>query len=579
MTIRFAAPLWLAVLAVAVPLAAVAIARLDRRRRAAVLTFGEPGVLAPSSDLRGTGTHRAAQGLALAALALVLLALARPQLGSSSEAARRRSRDVLFVLDVSRSMNARDGAPSRLDAAKRAARAIARALPDDRVGLVLFGASAFLELPFTFDRSTFDRFLDRASTDAIPDPATNLEAAAGVASTVLVRDGGRGAHVVVLLSDGEDVEGKLEGAIRTLAGQGIATFAVGTGTATGAPIPEPEGGWHRDWTGQVVITRLVEANLRDLARRTGGWYVRWSGEASMGPIVDRIARLPRGEAEDRARTPLPDRFQWPLALALAALLAETRRGERPRRRDTRRSGALRGAAALLVLGLVAATTGLQRASDPVSLYRSGHFREAYEAFRALMRTREARRDAERSAVLAYNSGNALYRMSRYEEAVSSYHAALAGAPELRERAYFNLGDTYMRLADGASDKRGPLRGAIDAYEEALALDPDDRAAKWNLELALRRLAAEQDRLGGGPHRTPNWGGGNVTKAGYAGRPETGSGTTPGGGYASGERGEAAKEITESQARQMLSAIENAQVVGQGSGRMSGAHPTDRRKDW
>ncbi len=134
----------------------------------------------------------------------------------------------------------------------------------------------------------------------------------------------------------------------------------------------------------------------------------------------------------------------------------------------------------------------------------------------------------------------------------------------------------------ASASAARLRAAIDSYEEALLLDPQDRDAKWNLEIALLRLEDASDSAGAGLHRgDANWAGGNLTKSGYEGAPQTGAGATPGGGYGTSSGEEAVKQITETEAREMLKTVEQAQVTGQ----QAGAQPTpaaqrpSHERDW
>lgn len=592
---RFAAPLWLLVLVVALPFAAFALARLDHRRQRDLTRLGDPRVLARSSVLGSPRVRMAVRITALGMLALLMLALARPQWGEQPASLRHEAHDIMFVLDLSRSMDARDVAPSRLDDAKRAAAAIARALPNDRVGLVVFGGNAFLQLPLTLDHSVFSLFLDQASTDQIPDPATNLELAANITTAALNRSGGHGARVAVILSDGEDTEGKLMASIEAFTHDHIRAYTVGVGTPQGGTIPERDSTGaeadHRDWTGAVVITRLHEDNLRDIASQTGGTYVHWSGDASVRPIVESIAGLATGEAASRVRAPLADRFQLPLALAIAALIAGTLlelAGGARRGRGARAAGATSaskpaaraGIAAAAVIGIVA-SLGAQSGSvrDAVQLYREGHFRQALEAFRAMLHSPAVRRDQDLRATLSYNSGNALYRLTKYDEAVTSYRASLTGPPQVRAHGYYNIGDAYMKIADGAADKRPALQGAINAYEEALVLDPDDADTKWNLEIALRRMDAERQRLGLGPRRDPSGGGGTPSQTGYRGGAQAGAGAAPGGGFGSSEGGESAPQITQTQARRMLQQIQMAQSAAQRAQVNGGSHPTTPRKDW
>ncbi|HEY7860016.1 MAG: VWA domain-containing protein [Gemmatimonadales bacterium] len=323
----FASPFYLALMVVVLPPAIVLFARRERRRNADLAAVGDTALLERSSLLPGARGRAVANALAFSALALVLLALSRPQFGTAPSTLTSSGQDVLFVLDLSRSMNARDVAPSRLAAAKRAAGEIARALSDDRVGLVIFGGSAFLQLPPTLDHSSLALFLDAATTEDIPDPGTNVGEAVEVAAAAFAHGGAPGAHAIVLLTDGEDRESDLAAAAETLRRDTLHVFAVGIGTLEGAVIPERDStgaaSEHRDWAGRLVTTRLEEAGLRRLALATGGTYVRWSDDASVHPIVVAISQLERHALSSQTNRPGADRFQWPLAIAIAALFAES----------------------------------------------------------------------------------------------------------------------------------------------------------------------------------------------------------------------------------------------------------------
>ena len=320
----FAAPAYLIAL-VALPIVAFTLARSDRARRRVLRTFGAPELLAASSQLPDRRDRALAHGLVLAALALGIIALARPEGPAESSAAARAGADVLFVLDLSRSMSVANVAPSRLAAAKRAVTAIAHALTNDRVGLVVFGGSAFLSLPPTLDHSTFQTFLDAAQPVDIPDPSTNLENAVAVATAALDTNAQDPSRSIVLISDGEDEEGKLEQAIQTLRRTHVRAFVVGVGTTGGGIVPDRDSVGlpvpHRDALGQPVVSHLVETNLQDIARRTGGVYVHWAGAPTdVRPIIEGLARLPVRLHAGRVRGPEVDEFQWPLAAAIVLLL-------------------------------------------------------------------------------------------------------------------------------------------------------------------------------------------------------------------------------------------------------------------
>jgi hypothetical protein len=203
------------------------------------------------------------------------------------------------------------------------------------------------------------------------------------------------------------------------------------------------------------------------------------------------------------------------------------------------------------------------------LYHRRLWHAADTAFTTLLREATLRRLTSAVPSLAYNGGNVSYRLGRFPEAERRFQGALGGGRTLRERTYFNLGNSYVWQARAEYDrvsKRSALRAAVDSYEDALLIDPHDADAKWNLEVALVRLADAEDSAGAGLHRgESNWGGGNLTKSGYEGAPQTGAGATPGGGYGTPNGEDAVQEITETQARQLLKAVEQAQVTGQQAG--------------
>jgi Ca-activated chloride channel homolog len=319
------------------PLAWWALRWEQRRRRAQLEAFGDESLLARSSALPIARRRLAGQALYLGTIALVLVALARPELGERPSALAHTGRDLLVLLDLSRSMNAAAGseAPSRLAVAKRAAAAVLAASPGDRVGLIVFGGSAFLQLPLTSNRSAFQRYLDAASTDDLGDPGTSLSSALLAAATTFEHDGERGYQSVLLVSDGESGSGDSEPPLSRLRRAGIPVFAIGVGTPEGAPVPadsvEAPEKWHRDHIGRIVLSRLEEAELRRAARETGGAYIRWS-ETAAKELGTQLSQMQQRTLSSREGIERVDRFQWPLGLALAALVLEPVLVTTPRRK-------------------------------------------------------------------------------------------------------------------------------------------------------------------------------------------------------------------------------------------------------
>jgi Ca-activated chloride channel homolog len=620
--VSFAWPLVLLLALVLVPLAARAVHRGLRRREEELEAFGDPAVLAQGSTLGDARVARRRAWLQLVAVALGLVALARPQLGERQAELARTGRDLLLVLDLSRSMTVTDVAPNRLAAAKAAAWETVSVSPGDRVGLIVFGGSAFLQLPLTSDHAALKLFLDAASPDDLADPATDLGTALATAGKVFEHEGDRGHRAVLVVSDGESGEGDLEAATKSLRAEGIPVFALGVGTTRGGPVPadssEAPEKFHRDHIGRIAISKLEERDLRTVAKLTGGAYARADRAADRTSLRAALAKVRSRMLSARKSAERADRFQWPLGLAVAALLGDLalagmagrrRRGAMGQRAVSRgsastragsagsggeaaaaasqiapsgRTGASIGRAAssisrtvasLLMLLFVASTAcsrGSLDARKGERLYASGDFAGSAKALdRALA--------ADTTPVRAYNAGNAYYRMRRYEDAAVRYRLAAAGPPSVRQPSVFNLGNALVRAAEEAPERGQLLLDAIAAYEEALRLDPTDHDAKWNLELALKRL--EEDRMAGGSSgrgRAADYGRGNMNVPGYEGNPEAASGAMAGGGFGAGQ-GESVDELDADQARQLLEAVQREQLASH-EGRRSPEGGTGDR-DW
>ena len=233
----------------------------------------------------------------------------------------------------------------------------------------------------------------------------------------------------------------------------------------------------------------------------------------------------------------------------------------------------RAGAVLALAAMVACVPQPSGVEQAARLYQDGKYAGAYDALRA------AARERGMTPEIAYDLGVTLYRLRRYEQAAARFREALAGAPELRQSSYYDLGNALVRAAEDTSDIRGPLRQAIEAYQQALILSPGDAAAKWNLELALRRVTAQEEAGGGGgPRQRGNWGRGNMTKAGYAGAPEAATGATAGGGYGAGQ-GESVRELSPSDARELVEGARRDELKTHGGRNVPHGPGAAGYKDW
>lgn len=338
---RFAVPtesliVWLvaAPAVAAVILAAVWLAR----RRAARQAFGEPSLMERIAP--GASTERLRLKAALIVVAVVMLGLAagRPQIGTKLGVAKRRGIDLMLAIDVSSSMQARDLKPNRLEKAKREALTLVKLLDGDRVGIITFAGEAFVQCPLTLDYGAAAMLLYAVETGTIPTPGTALGNAIRAAVRASETEPDR-TKVVVLMTDGEDHGSDPMGAAREAREAGVRVYTIGLGSTAGEPIPVPAaqgGGYKRDRAGEIVMSRLDETSLVDVAVETGGRYFRATDtERELGVIEEEISRMEQGEIESQMFAYYEERFQYPLAFALAIVFLESFLPDRVRRRRER----------------------------------------------------------------------------------------------------------------------------------------------------------------------------------------------------------------------------------------------------
>lgn len=551
------------------------IARHARQEREAALRrFGDPALLARTSTLP-PAPSRLRLVLRWAALALAVLALARPQVGRQPKALARTGRDIVVALDLSRSMKVADVAGTRLRAAKRLAWQLASARPGDRLGLVIFGGAAFLALPPTSELGTFQLFLESARHEDIGDPASDIAAALRVSERTLRREGTAiGSRAVLLLTDGERTEGPIAEVLGQYARARLPVFAVGIGSDLGGQVPNDsgaaEGPWHLDGIGRPVVSRLNGAGLDSIAQATGGLYARYDDPRALEQLTRALEQLEaRTYASQTASEPV-ERYQWPLVVAVLLLLVDlllaagsgriAPASARPPTAPTTASGLsarfARGvgtaAVVLFALPLLSCSTAQRQAAKGQQLYDQGKYLEAYEAYQSILRQ-------QGGPDLRYNAGNSLYRLRQYNEAAKQWRDALGGSPDqLRQEAFYNMGNAFVRADEDANALSGYLERALDAYEEALRLNPADVDAKWNLEIALRRRGdVDQEGSPGRGGRAQYGRGGS--EEGYEGGRESAVGAMAGGG-SGGDEGESVEELDADQARALLEAIERQQLT-------------------
>jgi Ca-activated chloride channel homolog len=332
---RFAESDWLFALG-AVPLLIGLFWIASRRRQSALRRLGDAELVRRLTASVHTGARWWKAALAVVALGLAVVAMARPQFGSRVETVKSVGQDIVVALDLSESMLAEDVAPSRLERARLAVLQLVDKLDGDRIGLVGFAGDAFVQCPLTVDYAAATMFLDAMKPDLMPVQGTDLGAALRVSLDALDK-GARDARVVVIFTDGEDQEGDFESQLERAAKADVRVHVVGVGSTEGVPIPQYDDqgrrtGFLKDENGSVVTTRLDETTLRTVAERTGAEYVRaGAGGTAFDDLVGELAGATGEAVDQRQITQFEEQYQIFLGVALALLLLEWLLPERRRK--------------------------------------------------------------------------------------------------------------------------------------------------------------------------------------------------------------------------------------------------------
>lgn len=549
---RFAAPLALAAILLA-PLALLIFAIFERRAKERLARAGDIELLSAMAGIgpdRGSGKRWVQASLLAGALALIAVALARPQFGARTELRKARGMDVVLALDLSKSMLAQDVSPSRLGRARLEIEALLGQLRGDRVGLVAFTSVAVPLCPLTIDHAALELQLRDARPEDLPRGGTSLAEAIRASKKLLDQSRyPQAGKAIVVITDGEENEGDPQEAAKEAKDAGIEVHVVGVGSKAGEPIPIP-GGYLKDSRGQTVISRLNESMLEAIATAGGGVSALpgSSGGLDLGPVRARLRQLQKAELEQREVRIYEERYRWALVPAFLLLLGATL--ARPRRRIRAVQASLQSVQPLVLLvacaPLLLGAGPLEREHPAVARGNQSLIEGDTEA--ALKAYEQAEAELRTDPALAFNRGLANAAAGELDQAIEHYKSALAGAedPSLRAQAAFALGNAYRSLKK--------YDEAIGAYRQSLLDDPRQQAARRNLELtsAMKRIHDLQPKQPGEenePGDQPNQNDGGVSDAsppdggaGGDGGGEDGGGGADGGsgqdggGSSSGEDG-------------------------------------------
>jgi Ca-activated chloride channel family protein len=430
------------------------------------------------------------QALVLIACACLILAVANPQVGTRLEEVKRKGIDLFIAFDVSLSMKSEDIRPSRLEKAKRDVSELLRKLSGDRVGMVVFAGDAFVQFPLTSDYTAADLFLSAIDVDAVPVPGTMIGSAIEVALKSFSKDMPT-QKAIVVVSDGENTEGDVMGAVEDAKKAGVRVYSIGMGTPEGGPIPVfNQNGvrtdYKRDQSGSIVLSKLDETMLQQIAAATGGSYHRaTSGGNEIDDIFKELASLEKVEFGTKQITGYETQYQYLLAFGIIFFIIELMLSERRTKLAVWLKKFMPAVVTALMVavfsGNAAAQTVRSHISEGNNVYGKSKYTDAEVEYKKALEKNPKSKEAQ------FNLGDSYYKQQRFDEAMREYGNSSGSmkSPEERAEAYYNSGNSLYQ-----SNK---YQEAVDAYKHSLRLNPNDEDTRYNLQMARAKLVQQQQQ--------------------------------------------------------------------------------------
>lgn len=432
-----------------------------------------------------------------AALAMLIVVLARPQMGTKISQEKRTGIEAIIAMDVSNSMNARDVEPSRLDRSKMMVENLVDNFTDDKVGLIVFAGDAFVQLPITSDYVSAKMFLSDIDPSMIATQGTDIARAIDMATHSFTQEQDIGKAIIVI-TDGEDHEGGALEAAAAARKKGIKVYVLGVGSPNGAPIPIPRtGDYMKDNTGNTVMSGLNEEMCKQIAEAGGGAYIHVDNNSNaQGQLNSELGKLSKKETSSMVYSDYDEQFQAFGIIALLLMILEVCLLDRKSVLFKGVTLFARKKRTLLLVGLCIVTgemavaqTDRQYIREGNKQFHGGNYADAEVSYRKAIEKNPQNPQA------MFNLGNALFAQKKDSAAVSSYESAakLESNPFRKAQAYHNIGvvcQSHRMFAE-----------AIEAYKDALRLNPRDDETRYNLELCKKQLKDQpkdqQDQNGNG----------------------------------------------------------------------------------
>lgn len=492
MTFAFPNLIWLLALA---PLLIWFFVKAWRRRQELIARF-IPNRLV--NDLTvGVSKRRQKSKMALSVIAVILivLALARPQWGYEWDEATQKGLDILVAIDASRSMLATDVRPNRLERAKLAALDLMAMAQTDRIGLIAFAGTSFLQCPLTLDDNAFRQSVRALNPDIMPQGGTALADTISVALDAFAEE--KDNHkILVLFTDGEDHQEYVLEMGEEAAQEELRIFTIGVGSPNGDLIPLGEENgqpvYLKDRQGKVVKSKLNEALLQQLAGMARGFYLNLNAPGAIETLYAQgLAPLPKGEINSRLVRRYFERFYWPLLVAIVLLLIEMFLPDH-RRSRRRRPSSGQATVVALWLFLIGALSADATPAEAMKKYRKGDYAGALEEYEKL---KEKLPNDHR---LLFNAGAAAYKAGDLEKARRNFSAATATEDEqLQRNVWQNLGNTFYRIGQDDQSPETKLsnwKTALKMYELALKSRPEWKDAQHNRNFVRKMVKVLEEQM-------------------------------------------------------------------------------------
>jgi Ca-activated chloride channel family protein len=419
-------------------------------------------------------------------IGLLIFSLSRPQYGSIERPIARKGVDIFIAIDTSLSMMAEDIAPNRLARAREQLKGLIHRLKGDRVGIITFAGTAFIQCPLTLDYGLAQNILDTINIDSVPVQGTAIGEAIRTATRSFERSA-KGEKVLVLLTDGEDHETNPEGAAKEAAKEGVRIYSIGIGSEKGEPIRLADGSYKRDKEGHTVNSRLDLVLLQKIAQLTNGKTIKANptGGLELDAIYEDIGLLQKQTLRSQTYTIYEERFQYFLLPVILILILEMLASDR------KRTGAPRLAFLLISLPFLFGF----RLSDPLAkLNEQGN--KAFqnkEYDKALEFYKNAQVESPESPEIHFNIGNVLLKEQKYDDAIQEFEkaAALFKEQDRIANANYNIGVAHYRTAEQLASMENyqeaikKLEEAMAANQTAMRKNPGDEDPKFNYEQSKR----------------------------------------------------------------------------------------------